>query len=188
MMQTAEESYQAPPSVRRIFSREIPHILSRDEIHDYGKRLARRKVEWDVLDEKRKNVAAQFKGQLAEIGSDVDRLTAAIDSGEEMRTTACYELVEGAHVIVRRADTHEEVDRRPALPSDLQESLPGMEEEDDFNGFNHQVKYEDEPELVTSSAGDIVAHMPDDEGELPSEEPIPPPPAKGKRGRKAKTS
>lgn len=178
---------EPPTPPLRTFKREIPIKLSFSEIHDYGKRLARRKHEFDILDGKRKNVASQFKGQLAEIGADVNRLAAAIEAGEEMRNVDCYQETVGSQVFVKRADTHEVVDQRPAtFADDQQAGLPFDDDEDDLPSANYQGP---EPEMVTSTTGGVVAHMPDDdEGEQPIEDPVPPSNGKVKRGggRKAK--
>lgn len=185
----------APPTnIRRTYLRELPHTLTFSEIHDYGKRLARRKTEWDVLDEKRKNAASQFKGQLASIGSDVARLTAAIDGGEEMRTVQCYEVHEGSHKVCYRSDTHAEVDRDPLSFEDQQESFPGMGDEAD-DAFVPPPSAPDVPTPVagmrpTWTGGHVYVSPDDDElnplGEAPAE-PAPTPVVKPKRGRPAGT-
>lgn len=178
--------------IRRTYLRELPHKLTFSEIHDYGKRLARRRTEWDVLDEKRKNVASQFKGQLASIGSDVARLTAAIDGGEEMRNVQCYEVHEGAFKICRRSDTHEEVDREPLSFEDQQESFPGMGDEPDDGNVPLSAPTNGVKGMTQSWTGGHVYVSPEEDaelGEMPVENPTPVVAAKpkGKRGRPKKS-
>lgn len=186
-----------PLDKRRLFKRECVFALTQDEIREYGKAQARRLREWDALDEKRKQVAGDFKNQLTEVQLDIDRLTNAINSGEEMRNVDVYQVLEGAHMVTRRNVDDVEVDRRPASFADQQSILPGFEPDDavgdeivddDFDGvsdFPTGNEGRNVPVMVTSATGGEVAHMPDDdEGEVPAEEPVAPAPKK--RGRPKK--
>jgi hypothetical protein len=199
---TATVETESLPPPKRTFKRDLGYRLSFEEIHDYGKKLARKKVERDALDEKKKNLTKQLNGQLAEIDAEVDRLSDAVDTGEELRSVECGEFFEGSQKVVRRLDTYEEIDRGPLSWADQQTEIPGLDaDSDDFPSENHQqdgdVGEVPPLEMVTSSMGDEVAHMPDDpepvveldaEGEAPAEAPVPPAgdPPKAKRGRKAK--
>lgn len=166
--------------ILRRYRREVPHKLTRDEVHDYGQRLAKREREWDQLDNKRKNIAAQYKGQMSEVGADIDRLTAAIDSGEELRNAEMVDVLIGSQVFSKRADTGELIEQKAASYADTQEDmfpkledgptgdemLPGdVTETDKAEAAEHEETAAVEGGLVTSSSGDEVFHQPDDPGE-----------------------
>lgn len=160
---------------------EVAVTLTNDETRLYGQQLARRKLERDAIEEKRKSVNAQYKGQLAEKDSEINRLTAAIDTGKELRNMDVYDELVGSQVYTRRADTHEVVDQKPATIADAQgEMFPG--ELEDFEAFNAVDGGEGGPEpvgeMAVSSVGDAVFVGGD--GEEVEEEPKP---AKKGRGK-----
>jgi len=194
-MNTDSSSETAEPATnKRKFRREIPVKLSDDETRAYGQQLARKEHEWTALDEKRKTVAAEYKTQLGGVSTEINRLTLAINSGEEMRAVECYEDVTATQVLIKRADTGEVVDQRPATFADHQvDMFDGLDTPSDVTAPGEWVPSNiDQPVVIveTSWTGDTVATMPDDAddgGETPVAPPeaVAPPPKK-KRGRPAR--
>lgn len=140
--------------------REVSVQLSNDESRQYGKQLARRKIERDAVEEKRKGVNAQFKGQLAEKDSEIDRLTAAIDTGSELRSLDVFDVLAGSQVITYRVDTHELVDQRPASyeQADMFPELVEPDDDEDEAGAYAEENGTNEPvgEMAVSAVGDAV--------------------------------
>lgn len=106
--------------VIRTYRREVPVKLTRDEIHDYGKKLAAKQREHEAIDAKRKTVAKQYAGELSTVGEEIRRLTSAIDSGEELRNSEVYDVLEGSQVMTYLKATGELIDQRPAGYVDTQ--------------------------------------------------------------------
>jgi len=161
--------------------REILHTLTRDEEHAYGQKLAKEERAWDVLDAKRKDVLAQYKGKLSEISTEIARLTSALNAHEEMRNTEVLDVLVGSQVVTYRADTLEVVDQRPASYADAQEDMfpePGDEDGAELGP--------DEPvgEMAVSTVGDAVFIGGD--GEETDDEAPKPKKAKGGKGKARK--
>ena len=99
----------AAGKVLRKHRREVPHKLTRDEVHDYGQKLASKEREYSALDEKRKSIAQQYRGDMAKVEADIARLTSAIDTGKELRNT---------EVVDTQEDMFPELDESDFLPGD----------------------------------------------------------------------
>lgn len=113
----------------RTYRREVPVKLTRDEIHDYGKKLASKQREHDAIDAKRKTVAKQYAGELSTVGEEIRRYTAAIDSGEELRNSEVYDVLDGSQVFTYLKATGELIDQRPAGYVDAQsDAFPDIEQ------------------------------------------------------------
>jgi len=160
--------------------REILHQLTRDEEHAYGQKLAREERAWDVLDAKRKDVVAQFKGELSKISTEIARLTSALNAHEELRNTEVLDVLVGSQVVTYRADTLEVVDQRPASYADAQEDMFPSDEDAVGDAI------EDEPvgEMAVSAVGDAVFIGGD--GEETEDEAPKPKKAKGGKGKARK--
>ena len=111
------------PNRLRTYKREIPVDLTDHEIELYGRKLAAKKRERDGVVEKAKQTAATYKGQIADISAEVDRLAAAINTGKELRNTEVYDVLEGSQVFTKRSDTNEVIDQRPAGYADEQTDM-----------------------------------------------------------------
>jgi hypothetical protein len=118
--------------VLKRFRRELPHKLTRDEVHDYGQKLAGKEREWSALDEKRKGIAQQYRGDLAKVEADIQRLTAAVDTGKELRNTEVVNVLVGSQVFTYSLESGEVVDQRAADHTDTQEDMFPALEDDDF--------------------------------------------------------
>lgn len=119
----AEKKKPTDPTRIRTYKREIPIELTDHEIEIAGRQLAAKKRARDELTEKAKKVAAQYKGELAAISAEVDRLAAAINTGKELRNTEVYDVLEGSQVFTKRSDTNEVIDQRPAGYADEQTDM-----------------------------------------------------------------
>lgn len=176
------------PFVGKVLRRrklEVPCQLTHEETRLYGMQLARRKLERDAIEEKRKSVNTTYKGQLAEKDSEIDRLTSAIDTGSELRNMDTYDELIGSQVFTKRADTHEVINQCPASVADTQEDLfPDPDDEDDDSRVDTGDEMDGEAtnpgEMVTSSAGDAVFVGGDGEEVVTEEKP------KKKRGGNGK--
>lgn len=163
------------------FKREIEVVLAASERASYGESLARKKIERDHLVEAAKEESRRRKNAIADVGSEVNRLAAAVDTGKEFREVMVYRRLEGAHVVIRAVAGDVEVDRRAATVADQQIEIPGLDDADDFASRNYQT----DGEMVASSSGaEVYVSSDDDDGEVPSEEPVLPKAKKG-RGKKA---
>ena len=157
----------AAGKVLRKHRREVPHKLTRDEVHDYGQKLASKEREYSALDEKRKSIAQQYRGDMAKVEADIARLTSAIDTGKELRNTEVVDVLVGSQVLTYTLDGTV-IDQGPASIVDTQEDMfPELDESDFLPG--------------DPSVGDVP-----DLGEIadPDVEQVEKPKAKGKKGKK----
>jgi len=120
----------------KLYRREIPIVLTEKEIHDYGQKLASKKRERDVLTEKAKATAAEYKGQIATTSSEIDRLANAINSGRELRSTEVADYLDGSQVFTYPVGSSEHIDQRPAGFADEQTDMFATNDDDqpDANG------------------------------------------------------
>lgn len=178
-MNTTDTTAATNPQ-RRLFTRELRVRLTETEVTERGRKLAARRADRAQLDEKRKAVAKDYGGQLAQIDAELDGLQGAIQTGSELRPVQCYEDFRAGVIEIRRADNDEVIDTRIPTLSEQQVPLPGVDDDDgaglgdpwdagdgegddDFGGAVARAGVE----LVESATGGVVAHMPDDEGEAP---------------------
>jgi len=163
----------AAGKVLRKHRREVPHKLTRDEVHDYGQKLASKEREYSALDEKRKSIAQQYRGDMAKVEADIARLTSAIDTGKELRNTEVVDVLVGAQVFTYTLDGTQ-IDQRAADHTDTQEDM--FPSEDDSGPYidefvrDADVPFGDAPDL-----GEIAD---------PDVEQVEKPKAKGKKGKK----
>lgn len=111
------------PAIIKRYRREVSVRLTDHEVEVYGRKLAAKKQERDTLTDKAKQIATNFKGQIADATSEVNRLAQAINDEHELRSTEVYDKLEGSQVKTYRADTHELIDQRPAGFADEQTSM-----------------------------------------------------------------
>ena len=106
----AETTEKPDPAILRRFRREVYVALTDHEVEVYGRKLAAKKAERDTLTERAKQAAAAFKGQIADVTTEVNRLAAAINDGKELRNTDVYDRLDGSQVFTHRADNGEVID------------------------------------------------------------------------------
>lgn len=216
----------AQPNLPHVtYRREVRVKLTDSDMARAGKQLSTLVRDIALLDDKRKAVAAQYSAEIKKLEQEIARLSSAMQDGEELRDLDVYDRYHAGVIEVRRADNHEVVSTRPATVADRETTgsdtgFPEVDEdgppvddtttedtagesptEDDFGGAVARGAGKGKGkgakvELVESSVGDTVAHMPDDpapEGEDPwpasetheeTEAPIEPK-GKGKKGGSA---
>lgn len=203
------------------YRREIRVKLTDSDLARYGRQLSHTVRDKSLLDEKRKAVAAEYNAQLKDLEAKISRLSDAMQNSEELRDLEVYDRYHAGVIEIRRADNDEVVDTRPATVADrdvtgADNGFPAIDDEatgepgdgagegepepetpeEDFGGAvargAGKSKKAPKVDLVTSSVGDTVATMPDDEdgdepwpAEDPAKQPVEPEPKKGK-GKGAK--
>ena len=129
---TKKKEPETDPAIIRRFKREVYVALTDHEVEVYGRKLAAKKAERDTLTERAKQAAAAYKGQIADVTTEVNRLASAINDEKELRNCDVYDRLDGSQVFTHRADNHELIDQRPASFSDQQEDMfPEPEEKPD---------------------------------------------------------
>ncbi|HOO39907.1 MAG TPA: hypothetical protein PK653_00560 [Syntrophales bacterium] len=87
--------------------RMLPVTLTKQEVHDKGKQLSRKLSEMRALENHRKEVLAQFNSQAKAIEAEIELLSRAVETGEEMRDVPVmveYNWAIGQKVITREDD------------------------------------------------------------------------------------
>lgn len=88
-------------------TRMLPVALTKQEVHDKGKALSRKLSEMRTLENHKKEVMANFNSQAKGIEAEVEILSRAVETGEEMREVAVmieYNWPLGHKVITREDD------------------------------------------------------------------------------------
>lgn len=164
----------------KTISKELPCKLTQEEQARYGQMLSSKVRERDLIDEERKSTAAEYGARIKGTTSEISRIAAALDKGEEIRPVDCHWQFHAGTMQLVRVDTGAVVTVRPATQEERQLSLgEALAEEQPENGApgfptledgprGDELSTEDEPEppkleLVESSSGDTVAVMPDDD-------------------------
>jgi len=168
----------------KTFVRELPVKLTEHELSLYGKMLAEKNKEESGVEERKKETAARYSAELKTIRVEIKRLATARSDEEEMRPVKCAERLRGSQVEIVRLDRNEVVDVRPAEMRDMQSSIPGTDDVDDYgtltrlpaaaptfdtpepDAIGPNAEPEPEGEYSESSVGDTVYTTPDDD-ELP---------------------
>jgi uncharacterized FlaG/YvyC family protein len=106
-------------------SRNLPVLLTDDEIAERGKQVAKAVEMGAALKEERKNQTAKLTGDIKLQGEIVRRLSRAIASGHDEKEVECTVNKDFGRkeVTVIRDDTGEIVDVRPMTPDEQQETL-----------------------------------------------------------------
>lgn len=108
----------------KTYRREVTFDLTHDESERYGRELASKKRQRDNVIEKAKQTAANFKGQVADLSAEIDRLAVAVDSGKELRSAEVEDWLDASQVFVYKAgDYAKPIDQRPAGFADEQTSM-----------------------------------------------------------------
>lgn len=153
---TATFDPAAAGKVLRKHRREVPHKLTRDEVHDYGQKLASKEREYSALDEKRKSIAQQYRGDMAKVEADIARLTSAIDTGKELRNTEVVDVLVGSQVFTYTLDGVQ-IDQRAADHADTQDDLfPELEDGEVVDRFTAHVSDADVPFGDVPDLGEIA--------------------------------
>jgi hypothetical protein len=113
--------------VRRHVKRVLPVALADDEMLEIArdaakKRRVLRQLEKDLDDEK-----AKRNQQIKELQKEIDTHDRELDTGEQERVVLCDELFRSGTVYMRRSDTGDEFEPRPATAQEAQRYLPAVE-------------------------------------------------------------
>lgn len=154
----------------REFSRDLPVELNEHELQAYGKMLAEKVNEEKLLEERKKQITAEWNQKIKGVSVEIARIADARAKGKEMRPVKCRERIHGNVIEVVRLDSLVVVDTRPADLRDLQTSLPGTgvpEMPDAIDEGPRGGSIGDDQPMhngteVVSSVGDTVHHMPDE--------------------------
>ncbi len=126
---TASPSTDLPPAdvIRRHVKRSLPVVLLDDELLEIARDAAKkrrmlRQLEADLDAEKKKR-----NQQIAELQREIDTHDRELDTGEQERVVLCDEIFRAGTVYVRRSDTGEEFEPRPATAQEAQRYLPAVE-------------------------------------------------------------
>lgn len=155
----------------REFSRDLPVELNEHELQAYGKMLAEKVNEEKLLEERKKQITAEWNQKIKGVSVEIARIADARAKGKEMRPVKCRERIHGNVIEVVRLDSLVVVDTRPADLRDLQTSLPGtgvpeipdVIDEGPRGGSIGDDRPMHNGTEVVSSVGDTVHHMPDAE-------------------------
>lgn len=118
--------------VLRTFTRDLPVELNEHELQLYGKMLAEKIQEEQHLEEKKKQISAEYTTQIKAVRVETARLADARTKGKELRAVTCIERFRNGVVEMVRTDKGEVFDVRPADTRDLQTNIPGTEDDDDI--------------------------------------------------------
>lgn len=112
---------------RSKFTRELPVALNDHELQTYGRMLAEKVREEELLEEKKKQAMKEHNGRIQTVRNDIKRIAEARAKGAELRPVECAERLHGNVIEIVRLDSSIVVDTRPADLRDLQTTIPGTE-------------------------------------------------------------
>ncbi len=165
-MSEKTDTKKAPKGTKiKTYRREVTFDLTHEESERYGRELASKKRQRDSVVEKAKQTAANFKGQVADLSADIDRLAVAVDSGKELRSAEVEDWLDGSQVFVFKAgDYTSSIDQRPAGfadeqtdmfadPDAIEEEEPASEDEIDKRKKSRKMST---PEFSKDVSGDFT--------------------------------
>ena len=122
----ADAVLSPPPAGHLTKTYRCPVKLTEVERGDRGLSLAKLNDKLAALREAKREEASIFTGQIKDVEKQIAELGLTIKSGSELRDIPVFEELDAKARVVRikRADTKEEVSRRPAAEADLQPALP----------------------------------------------------------------
>jgi hypothetical protein len=100
--------------------------LTREEVEQRAKELARTIKEHDRVDEERKAAAASAKVKIDELNAQVRKLGRAVELGTEFQDVACEWFADQRRMVMNlvRLDTHEVVSTRSMTSEERQLEFP----------------------------------------------------------------
>lgn len=124
---TTTTSTEIADVIRRHLKRTLPVRLSREEMTTIAidaakKRRRLRELEADLDAEKKRR-----KQQIDELQTEIDTHDRELDTGEQDRVVLCDEIFRSGTVYIRRSDTLDEIEPRPATAQEAQRYLPAVE-------------------------------------------------------------
>jgi len=105
-------------------TRNLKCDLTEEEWAERSNKLAEVERDMRALEKQRKQVASDLKARKDAFDGQLGALAAQVRERAEFRDVDCRIDYDGDEVLVVRADTETVVERRKALPAELQEELP----------------------------------------------------------------
>ena len=117
------------------YTRELPTPITAEEATTMSEELAETVKERKIVESDRREAMSEFREKLTGIKEHQDRLADCIKDHKRLEPVECIEVLLATNEIdVRRLDTGESVEVRAADREDLQQPLPGVDEDDDDEG------------------------------------------------------
>jgi hypothetical protein len=139
----AHGSGELHPSIRKLlqeggvlhtreYSRELPTPITAEEAADLSNELAETVRERKIAEGDRREAMTEFRERITGIKEHQERLADSVRDHTRLEAVEVVEVLLATNEIdVRRLDTGESVEVRPASRDDLQQPLPGVEPDDD---------------------------------------------------------
>jgi hypothetical protein len=116
----------------RVYSRELPTSITAEEAEKFAGELAETVRQRKIAEGDRREAMTEFRERLTGIKERQERLADSVQNHTRLEAVECIEVLLATNEIdVRRLDTGESVEVRPASKEDLQQALPGVDNEDD---------------------------------------------------------
>ena len=145
----------------RTFPRDLPVKLTEEECQTYGRMLAERVQEYDLIERQKQLASKDFSNRLSRNRGEQSRLADARASQTELRQVICFDRWHANTIETLREDTGDVIEVRPATDADAQPGIPGLDAPPREVG-----------EVVASSFGDgVFVGAEDENDDEPEEEP-----------------
>jgi len=116
----------------RVYSRELPTSITAEEAEKFAGELAETVRERKIAEGDRREAMTEFRERLTGIKERQERLADSVQNHTRLDAVEVVEVLLASNEIdVRRLDTGASVEVRPASKEDLQQALPGVDEDDD---------------------------------------------------------
>jgi hypothetical protein len=116
----------------KIYSRELPTSITAQEAEQFAGELAETVRERKIAEGDRREAMTEFRERLTGIKERQERLADSVQNHTRLEAVECIEVLLATNEIdVRRLDTGESVEVRPASKEDLQQALPGVDNDDE---------------------------------------------------------
>jgi len=114
------------------YGRELPTPITAEEAADLSNELAETVRERKIAEGDRREAMTEFRERITGIKEHQERLADSVRDHTRLEAVECIEvLLPSNEVDVRRLDTGASVEVRAASKEDLQQALPGVDEDDD---------------------------------------------------------
>lgn len=108
------------------FTKSLPVKLTEPEIKNLGAEQSRLVRDVISLEAEKKDVAQELKGKIDNHTGRIRDIAEMINTGVQYRQVECRQHKRGSQMITVRADTGEEIDRRPLTKEEQQMTLADM--------------------------------------------------------------
>lgn len=179
---TAEEKAAALAMPPRRFDEMLPCSLSGDELRERADELVKVLATVDAIKVEKKAATDQFKARIQIQEERARELRTAIGSKQEDRAVECIESFELRLGVARttRTDTGEQIRERALRQSELQPTLPAVDDGPQMS-LDDTVCADEDGEPPGPDSGDITEPQAVLDADRPSDDAVP---AKPKRSRR----